>query len=177
MFVVCCRYAIVVRTFCDAPKVGSTRGSIAAHTKRLASVANWSCCQASPIRCFTRYASPITTVLVKTCTHHFWLSLAFMLKDSIHPVLHTLPTKSAVALPRHHIRRDFVAYVSATKSHNISLRSLPGSGMATRPFSFAHQFNDTVALYGRVQIKLVILSKDKACAWLESIEAYIHIAL
>jgi len=44
--------------------------------------------------------------------------------------------------------------------------------MATRPFSFGHNLNDTVAPYSRVQIGLVILSNDKAFASMS--EAYFH---
>jgi hypothetical protein len=74
---------------------------------------------------------------------------------------------TAAALREYYVQGEFVmAYVSATQSHNVSLRGLPCSGMATRPLSFGHNLNDTVALYSRVQIELVILSKDKVCAWL-----------
>ena len=51
-------------------------------------------------------------------------------------------------------------------------KALPCPGMATRPFSFGHNLNDTVALYSRVQIELVTLADDKAYASMS--EAYFH---
>jgi hypothetical protein len=68
------------------------------------------------------------------------------------------------------MQRDFVAYVSATP-YTVAqclLQKLAWVRHGHAAFLFWTQFfNDTVALYGRVQIELVILLKDKACAWLK----------